>query len=58
MKDSMGEHPTARDAESPPAEHEWRAPKLTLLGDARTLTMKGNPAGPLDSGGTAGDTSP
>jgi hypothetical protein len=46
------------DGTGSPAQREWQPPTLRLLGDARTLTMKGNPAGPVDTSGGAGDTSP
>ena len=58
MTDSARDMSTAGQADSPPAHKEWRAPTLTLLGDARTLTMRGTPAGPVDTSGGAGDTSP
>jgi hypothetical protein len=58
MTDSVRDTPRTDGVDSSPTQKEWQPPTLTVLGDARTLTMKGNPAGPLDAGGTAGDTSP
>lgn len=58
MTDSAADTSMAGGPDSPSPRAGWEPPTLTFLGDARTLTEKGNPVGPDDVSGGAGDESP